>query len=193
MCKLVIESILQTNPPQSSNFRPQPKLLGTSTRQISRRLSEIQNYTVIKNPQSRYRKIFYSSQNDEVEANKHNQNGLSNKNLLNHSGVLLNHSGGPLNPNGLRTQSKEIDKTKGTERTEKKIKLYSPNSDEFGLAELLLDLILERKPDFKKPNLQSWAGHIGLMIRRDNRDPERIDTVIRWCQADSFWALLLAS
>jgi hypothetical protein len=25
------------------------------------------------------------------------------------------------------------------------------------------------------------------MIRRDNRKPERVETVIRWCQCDSFW------
>lgn len=65
--------------------------------------------------------------------------------------------------------------------------IFRPNSVEFGLAELLLNLILERKPDFKKPNLQAWAKYIDKMIRGDKRTPERIEAVIRWCQRDSFW------
>jgi DNA-binding MarR family transcriptional regulator len=62
-----------------------------------------------------------------------------------------------------------------------------PNSDEFRLAELLLNLILERKSDFKKPNLQTWVIHIERMIRLDKRTPERIEAVIRWVQKDLFW------
>jgi hypothetical protein len=62
---------------------------------------------------------------------------------------------------------------------------YSPTSVEVGLASLLFKKIRERKPDFKKPNLRQWAGHIDLMIRRDNRKPENIKAVILWCQADT--------
>ena len=62
-----------------------------------------------------------------------------------------------------------------------------PNSDDFRLSGLLCSLILARKPDFKRPNLQSWAKHIDRMIRLDRRTPERIEQVIRWCQQDSFW------
>lgn len=58
-------------------------------------------------------------------------------------------------------------------------------SEDFRLATLLLQEIRKRKPDFRKPNLQSWAVHIEKMIRIDHRKPERIDAVIRWCQADS--------
>jgi len=64
---------------------------------------------------------------------------------------------------------------------------YKPNSKEFVLSELLQNLILGRKPDFKKPNLQKWAIHIDRMIRLDNRKPETIEKVIRWCQTDDFW------
>ncbi len=66
-------------------------------------------------------------------------------------------------------------------------KIYSPNSDELRLSELLLSLIRSRKADFKQPNIQSWAKHIDLMIRIDKRPPEEIEKVIAWCQADSFW------
>lgn len=64
---------------------------------------------------------------------------------------------------------------------------YSPNSNEFALSDLLLKLILGRKPDFKKPNLQMWAAHIDKMIRLDNRKPARIREIIQWCQVDDFW------
>jgi|ETNvirnome_6_100_1030635.scaffolds.fasta_scaffold06494_7 hypothetical protein len=59
---------------------------------------------------------------------------------------------------------------------------YSPNSNEIRLSELLFSLISERKPDYKKPNIQNWAVHIDRMIRLDNRKVENIEKVIRWCQ-----------
>ncbi len=55
------------------------------------------------------------------------------------------------------------------------------------LAELLLDLIRQRKADFRQPNLDRWTRDIDRMIRLDGRDPERIEAVMRWCQADPFW------
>ena len=64
---------------------------------------------------------------------------------------------------------------------------YSLNSNEFRLSELLLNLILERRNSFKRPDLHKWARHIDLIIRKDGRSPEEIEEVIRWCQKDSFW------
>jgi len=55
------------------------------------------------------------------------------------------------------------------------------------LSGVLLHLILARKPDFKKPDLQAWAKDLDRAIRLDGRAPERIEAVIRWCQADPFW------
>lgn len=64
---------------------------------------------------------------------------------------------------------------------------YSPTSDEVVLSQLLLDKILERKPDFKKPSIQGWYVHIDRMIRLDNRKVKVISDVIKWCQLDDFW------
>jgi len=64
-------------------------------------------------------------------------------------------------------------------------KKYCQNSDEFRLSSLLLGEIRRRKPDFKRPNLQQWSVHIDRMIRIDNRKADRIEAVIRWCQADN--------
>jgi len=82
-------------------------------------------------------------------------------------------------PNHRLTNNKKYKKPK-----KEKKKTYSPDSNEYRLSKLLLDLILERKADFQKPNLQNWAVHIDRMIRLDNRKPEKIREVILWCQQD---------
>lgn len=66
-------------------------------------------------------------------------------------------------------------------------KIYNPDSVEFQLSNLLLSKILERNPNFKKPDLQKWAVHTDKMIRLDKRDPPGIKRVIEWCQEDDFW------
>lgn len=66
--------------------------------------------------------------------------------------------------------------------------IYSLNSDEFTLSNLLLTHILKRNPNHKKPDLQKWASHIDKMIRLDNRSVEEIRKVIDWCQREGcFW------
>jgi DNA-binding transcriptional regulator YhcF (GntR family) len=62
---------------------------------------------------------------------------------------------------------------------------FSSDSVEYRLSQLLLELILSRKPDCKQPDIQLWAKHIDRMIKLDNRTPERIEAVIRWCQNDA--------
>jgi len=79
----------------------------------------------------------------------------------------------------------DSDSNKEEKKKKEKEKKINISSEPFRLAKLLLDLILARKPNFKKPNLQAWAKHIDLMIRRDKRTPERIEAVMRWCQADT--------
>ncbi|MCK4328766.1 hypothetical protein KAX02_02880 [candidate division WOR-3 bacterium] len=61
------------------------------------------------------------------------------------------------------------------------------DSIEYRLANYLLKFILNRNPKHKKPNIQSWAKHIDLMLRIDNHQVEDIRAVIKWCQIDSFW------
>lgn len=83
------------------------------------------------------------------------------------------------------TQHNAIDKDI---ELDKEIKnLFVETSNEFRLAKLLFDLILENNPDAKQPNLQVWAKSIDLMIRKDNRTIEQIEGAIRWCQQDQFW------
>ena len=84
-------------------------------------------------------------------------------------------------------------KETSTKETFTKENFFVENSVEFRLAEMLSKQILKNNPKAKKPNLQSWAKHIDLMIRRDSRTPEEIETIIRWCQADSFWSTNILS
>ena len=75
-----------------------------------------------------------------------------------------------------------------TESIETRKKTFSSELCEFRLAELLFDLIRQRNPEHKAPDLQAWARHVDLMIRVDGRSPERIEEVIRWAARDSFWS-----
>jgi DNA-binding Lrp family transcriptional regulator len=70
------------------------------------------------------------------------------------------------------------DTNKKVKKVKKVKNSYSLNSHEFRLSELLLNLILERRDSFKRPDLQKWARHIDLMIRVDGRPPEEIERVI---------------
>ena len=66
-------------------------------------------------------------------------------------------------------------------------KIFLSDSQEVRLADMLLTSILTRNPDHKKPNIQTWAKSVDLMIRIDKRDPEEIEMLIVWCQSDTFW------
>lgn len=63
---------------------------------------------------------------------------------------------------------------------------YRHNSNKFRLSKLLLDLIVVRKPDFKKPTLAKRSVYIDRLLRIDDRAATRVEQVIRWCQKDSF-------
>lgn len=88
---------------------------------------------------------------------------------------------------GNKTYPKKGHSKETTKETIQK-KLFLSDSDEFRLAKLLLDLIRERYPEFKEPDLQRWAKVVDLMIRRDEgRSPQKIEATIRAAQTDPFW------
>lgn len=82
--------------------------------------------------------------------------------------------------NGQATTNKNEKKGKNERR-------IAPSAEADRLASLLLDLIRQRKADFRRPNAERWARDMDRLIRRDKREPERVEAVIRWCQADPFW------
>ncbi len=65
--------------------------------------------------------------------------------------------------------------------------IYSPNSDEIRMSKLLLDLILHRNPNHRKPDLQKWCVHVHRMLYADKRGRGEVEAVIRWCQSNNFW------
>lgn len=79
-----------------------------------------------------------------------------------------------------------------TNKNDKNVK-NDKNKNYLLLAKLLGELILQRKPDFKiilkqqKKDWVDWTDDIRKIIELDNRDPERINIVINWCQQDDFW------
>ena len=67
-------------------------------------------------------------------------------------------------------------------------KQYSFDEEHLELAQMLLDCILEHKPNFKEPkSLDQWSNTIRLMIEQDKRRPAAIASIIAWCQKDPFW------
>ncbi|MFC1634146.1 hypothetical protein ACFL5Z_04840, partial [Planctomycetota bacterium] len=95
-------------------------------------------------------------------------------------------SSGQQADNKRTTDGQQMD-TYNNDNNAKNDNKYSQNSDELRLASILLELILERKPDYrdgqperKDVTLQRWAVHIDRMIRIDGRTAARIEAVIRW-------------
>jgi hypothetical protein len=75
-----------------------------------------------------------------------------------------------------------------TNKNDKNVKKYIYSSLHSQLAELLVDRITANKPNFKIPaNIDSWSNEVRLMMENDKRTYEQIESVINWCQQDSFW------
>lgn len=71
--------------------------------------------------------------------------------------------------------------------------VYDEQSLEFRSAKYLYDNILQFKPDLKKPNLQSWANDMRLLMDLDKKDKKEVKSVIEWVTKDSFWQVNILS
>lgn len=80
-----------------------------------------------------------------------------------------------------------VQNTPNNDNTKKFKKIYTPDSPEHRLSSLLYNLIKERDPKHRKPDIQKWADHINKLIRLDGRTEAEIQGVIEWCQKDQFW------
>lgn len=89
--------------------------------------------------------------------------------------------------NGLKTDQSQVTTKETNTKTDTEGNTFSENSEAFSLSKFLLDLILQRNPKNKKPDLQKWTVHIDRAIRLDDRTPDELKAVIEWCQSDSFW------
>ena len=69
----------------------------------------------------------------------------------------------------------------------KTTKLITTDPIDRELSLLLVKEIEIQLPTFKTPNMDVWATHINKMRRLDNRTPQQIEFIIKWCQSDGFW------
>jgi len=130
-------------------------------------------------------------------SNKQNQKGQITIQIMDRKRTdkgqirFIDHNNLPANRNRQRTDNgQKKDRSEDTTiypNTKPNPKEFSPNSDEFRLAKLLYDLILENDPKAKNPKLPNWAADIDKLHRLDGRSFEEIEAVIRWCQQDDFW------
>ncbi|HWP96139.1 MAG TPA: hypothetical protein VN426_04755 [Syntrophomonadaceae bacterium] len=71
-------------------------------------------------------------------------------------------------------------------KTKKENEIYSTDTVQFQLAELLVK-ILDHLPGYKKPDLQKWAKSMDSILRLDKRPAEEVKAVILFAQGDTFW------
>jgi len=81
----------------------------------------------------------------------------------------------------------EITNTEITKKNTSRKRVYDESSVEYQLANRLYEKILANDANFKKPNLNSWADHIRLMMERDQRTAQQIEYLVDWSQNNSFW------
>lgn len=89
----------------------------------------------------------------------------------------------------IKSDKKPLSKVMDTKERKKLLqkKVFTSDSNEIRLSNLLFSKILLRNPEHKHPDIQKWAKYIDYMIRLDFRDPQKIANVIDWAQNDSFW------
>lgn len=91
-----------------------------------------------------------------------------------------------------RTRTEQEAESADSEHSEPQVKSTLEGSEAHHLANLLYTEHLKHDPKFLagkdvKKTLLRWAGDIEKLIRIDQRSPEEVERVIRWCQADNFW------
>ena len=89
------------------------------------------------------------------------------------------------NPNQelLTTNHKPLTTTKKTTPTKSK---YEDCDLEF--AKQAFEEILKVSPDYKKPNLETWAKDVRLMREVDGKELNEMATVWMWIRQDRFWS-----
>lgn len=79
-----------------------------------------------------------------------------------------------------------VTKEQSKQRKQKKDKSFSSDAVASDLANFFHQLILKNKPNFRKPNLSTWAKDIRRIIDIDKREPEQIKALMTWVAQDNF-------
>ena len=94
-----------------------------------------------------------------------------------------NHGGLTVGKEGKGTGNREQGTGKGIDTPAK----LEYSDDDLRFANWMLSLITDKQPDFKKPNIQSWAKTIRLMRERDGRNHHDMGVLWKWARNDDFW------
>jgi len=65
---------------------------------------------------------------------------------------------------------------------------YKFDSYQMEFAVWMHGQLLIQNPNFKKPNLESWANTLRLMLEVDKRDAVKVGEVFTWANQDDFWS-----
>lgn len=163
------------------SFTQFEKMTGLKRRHVQRTLDElIKRGIVTRIGYSRI--ITYGFQKDYTKWRDITKRGYD------HPQTLDNPASYPKGVTG-RSYPKGVTDRNPNRLTQKKItKEKNVEGEPLRLALFLLEEIRKNKADFKGPrDIQKWAKSFDLMIRIDSLNPERIEKVIRWVQADKFW------
>jgi len=75
-----------------------------------------------------------------------------------------------------------------TVQPEVKQSKYKFDSYQMEFAVWMHSQLLIQNPNFKKPNLESWANTLRLMLEVDKRDAVKVGEVFTWANNDDFWS-----
>jgi len=135
--------------------------------------------------------------NDDIELNQCNDNEVTcndnevtcndNEATCNDNEVTCNDNEATCNDNEVTCNDNGIEYPSSISESLNLYKNSSSEADAVRLSDFLFQNIRKNNPKYKTPNMQSWAKHIDLMIRIDNRTAEEIREMITWCQQDTFW------
>jgi len=85
------------------------------------------------------------------------------------------------NETEVRSKKEEVRSKKNKSRK------FTFDDTHHSLALLLWEKVHSNFPKTKKPNLESWAQDIRLMMEQDNRSEAEVRGVINWSQKNDFW------
>lgn len=81
-----------------------------------------------------------------------------------------------------------IKEEKSREEENREYKKTSRFSErDFQTADFIFSLIRQVAPGAKKPNLESWANDVRLMVEQDKHTHSQIEVLFKWANQDKFW------
>ena len=79
-----------------------------------------------------------------------------------------------------KNDNNNSNKTTKSSKTKRATKVFEENSIEYQLSKKLYQYVLEVKPKTRKPDLQKWSKDFDLILRKDERKVEEVETLIDW-------------